>query len=136
MKKSDLKNKMVVKTRNGNIYTIIDGDMYRYSGWVSMISYREDLTNKLRDGYDIVEVYGKCRSLDIDDFVKISQPIWKREEGAIEVTMDDIEEKFGQPVKIVKEKEEDTYKMDISSWDKLFPSSIISLNYKGGFIKK
>lgn len=139
MKISDLKNGMVVKTRNNDIFVIIDEFLVDKLGHIPIRSYNEDMTLPSyidKNGiYDIMELYEKCETLNLENHIHTHCPIWKREETPIEVTMAEIEEKFGQPVKIVKEKEEDTYKMDISSWDELFPPRIISLNYKGGFIK-
>lgn len=108
MKKSELKNRMVVKTRNGKLYMVIDEMLVSMSGYFYFSNYNEDMTEVSGKYaiFDIVEVYDECFTIDLEKYVKSYNPIWRRKEEPIEVTMTDIEEKFGHPVKIVKEGKE------------------------------
>ena len=57
-KKSDLKNGMVVETRNGHLYFVFNERLIRKEGWDSLNNWNEDLTT-LYDiaNYDIIRVF-------------------------------------------------------------------------------
>lgn len=99
--KSDLKNRMVVELRNGTRYVVIDDKILSSIGYDFLSTYNEDLTmEKGPSKHDIVKVYDQIYCID---FNKNSlNLLWERSEVK-EVTMAEVEEKFGCKVKIVKE---------------------------------
>lgn len=109
----DLKTGMIVTTRNGNSYIVMRdflGDISVLAGisdnktisrqWINMIWYEQDLTCTDISRLDIISVY----SSDPCDIDIKKGLIWERKEYK-EVTMHEIEEKFGCKVKIVEDKE-------------------------------
>jgi hypothetical protein len=110
--KSDLENSMVVECRNGEKYIVIDDKIISTIGYNCLSNYNEDLTTILstyknenitvfKEGhskYDIMKVYNKVLCIDFNTL----QLLWERSEVK-EVTMAEVEEKFGCKVKIVKE---------------------------------
>lgn len=101
MKKSDLKNRMVVECRNGNKYMVIDDKLISTTGFMRLSDYKTDLSLKdiSCNELDIMKVY---KEIDIFDFDIAYNIIWERIEVK-EVTMADVEKKFGCKIKIVKE---------------------------------
>lgn len=101
MKKSDLKNRMVVELRNGERRMVCDNMLMGFDYSENLDNYNRDLTCILLGGgkdYDIVKVYKEiniimARESDIS-------PLWERPKIK-EVTMEEIEEKLGCKVKIV-----------------------------------
>lgn len=101
MKKFDLKNRMVVECRNGEKHIVIDDKILSSNGCSYLSDYNEDLTTKLRlREYDIMKVYNKVFCIDLNKITL--ELLWERPEVK-EVTMSEIEEKFGCKIKIVKE---------------------------------
>lgn len=101
-KKSDLKNRMVVEYRNGYRRMVCDNRLMGLNGSGSLHSYNNDLTCNEGGGsdFDIVKVFVKIsqfNELELNLFI-----VWERSEVK-EVTMSEVEEKFGCKVKIVKE---------------------------------
>lgn len=109
----DLKTGMIVTTRNGNSYIVMRdflGDISVLAGisdnktisrqWINMIWYEQDLTCTDISRLDIISVY----SSDPCDIDIKKGLIWERKEYK-EVTMKEIEEKFGCKVKIVGNEE-------------------------------
>lgn len=112
---NELKSGMIVETRDGESHIIIrDFDTYgdvlaglSDSGdisntWSRMSGYNQDMKFPGLPGFDIVAVY-KASPYCVDIPKKL---IWKREELYKNVTMKEIEEKFGCKVKIVGNEEE------------------------------
>lgn len=109
--KSDLKNRMVVEYRNGNRRLVVGDVLLGDNYWCSLSQYGDDLKRKSRrvgedcSNYDIMKVfpeiwgYSRMRTISVENGDK---PIWQRSEVK-EVTMAELEEKFGCKVKIVKE---------------------------------
>lgn len=109
----DLKTGMIVKTREGEYYIIMrdfiyEGDILAglsYNNvisntWTSLSGYNQDMTHCALPNLDIVSVYtSPVYSVDIP--IRL---LWERKEYK-EVTMQEIEEKFGCKVKIVEDKE-------------------------------
>jgi len=107
MKKADLQTGMWVEYRNGDKRCVMLGTTVgdvlvceiSYSG---LGSFTDDLKCIFDIARDIVKIFkndspcdmltGKCLTL-----------IWQREPEIKEVTMAEVEEKFGCPVKIIKE---------------------------------
>ena len=104
-KKSDLKNRMVVEYRNGERRMVVDDMLIGYSQYGDLGEYNDNLSCKvtLPGGLDIVRVYPEINIFRRKfDKTELGIPIWERPEIK-EVTMAEIEEKFGCKVKIVKE---------------------------------
>lgn len=104
--KSDLKNRMVVEYRNGYRRMVVDNRLMGISGGGYLGNYNEDLTMKGQDlanrDYDIIIVYNPISAFDDIKRAGSHNKIWERQEVK-EVTMTEVEEKFGCKVKIVKE---------------------------------
>ena len=111
----DLKTGMIVKTREGKYYIImrdfIDcgdilaglSDNNRISeSWTSLSKYNQDMTHSELPSLDIVNVYASS-VYSVDTPTRL---LWQSEEYK-EVTMKEIEEKFGCKVKIVENKEDE-----------------------------
>lgn len=111
--KSDLKNRMVVETREGCKCLVIDDRILSKTGflWLNTHTdktgafhqgYNDDLTMDSGANWDIVKVYEDVNCLNFDDdspFCSLSL-LWKRD-SIKEVTMAEVEEKFGCKVKII-----------------------------------
>ena len=105
----DLKTGMIATTRNGDSYIVMRdfgkvGDILAglsdsdniLNSYIELSNYEQDLKHKKSRGCDIMSVYSSYpQSIDIARSL-----LWKREEYK-EVTMKEIEEKFGCKVKIV-----------------------------------
>lgn len=111
---NDLKTGMIVETRNGNSYIVmrnfIDyGDILAglscnnviSNTWTSLLSYNQDMKHSGVPYLDIVSVYASY-PYSADTPTRL---LWERNEYQ-EVTMKEIEEKFGCKVKIVGNEEE------------------------------
>lgn len=102
--KADLKNRMVVEYRNGERRIVVDDMLMGEGQFGNLKEYDDDLIfikgSDMR-GLDIVKVFDKINAL-IERKGKYLVLLWVRSE-AKEVTMSEIEEKFGCKVKIVKE---------------------------------
>ena len=57
MNKKDLKSGMTVKTRNGNVYLVVNDFLTREQGYEPLRGYYENLKHLTLGDYDIVEVY-------------------------------------------------------------------------------
>ena len=113
---NDLKTGMIVKIRNGEYHIIMrdfidDGDILAglscnnkiLGTWTSLSNYNQDMTHSGVPYLDIVSVYASYPYSE-DTTTRI---LWERNEYK-EVTMKEIEEKFGCKVKIVGNEEEHT----------------------------
>ena len=107
----ELKTGMIVETRYGDSYIVMRdfckvGDILAglsdsdniLNSYIELSNYEQDLNHKKSPGCDIMSVYSSY-PCEIDTKIGL---LWKREEYK-EVTMRDIEEKFGCKVKIVEE---------------------------------
>lgn len=116
MKLSDLKTGMIVTLRNGDEYVVFRNfsDLYTEStsiicngrSWNNLCYYSDGMKCSSLFGkmYDIVKVevpYHPYSFFNLEHEREKRKIVW--EEGAKEVTMAEIEEKFGCKVKIVKE---------------------------------
>lgn len=104
MKKSDLKNRMVVEYQNGYRRMVVGDRLMGINGSGYLDDFNEDLTmqNSPSRDFDIMIVYNQIGTLDEIKRVNSCNKIWERHEVK-EVTMAEVEEKFGCKVKIVKE---------------------------------
>ena len=111
MKLDELKTGMIVTTRNGDSYIVMrdfidEGDILAglsfnnkiSDTWTSLSNYNQDMTNSGFPHIDIMSVYSSY-PYSSDTPKKL---LWERKEYK-EVTMKEIEEKFGCKVKIVGE---------------------------------
>lgn len=111
MKKSDLKNGAIVKTRNGFKYILINKRFIniKFKGFLPIGEYSEDLTMPEDEKqWDVMKV---CQTnfehVDFSDHVLDKNPnhwTWEREEEVV-MTISEIEEKLG--IKGLKIKKED-----------------------------
>lgn len=106
----DLRSGMVVETRNSNRYLVlVDGEEIHmmcgnsrtYIGrWEVTKVYNSDMTHALGNSdLDIMKVYP--RTNNFYGVIIPHSPIWTRKETK-EMTMEEIEEALGYPVKVVK----------------------------------
>lgn len=111
--KSDLKDCMVVETRNHLFYIVIGDWLVGISGSINIDSYNDCLLNYY-DKHDIIKVYEPTYRLDsfiqqpIGDYTTATGSamtvLWDST-AVKEVTMAEIEERFGCKVKIVNNKD-------------------------------
>lgn len=115
--KSDLKNRMVVRQRCGAYKVVMDNYLLGAIQYGDLdTDYNDDLTSKINRDYDIMEIYGCIKTLypflfaDRPDIKKLYSAhipkdelifMWKRIESAKEITVEEIEQRFGCKVKIV-----------------------------------
>lgn len=108
MKKNDLQNRMVVETRLGNRYLVVDDWLLGVNGrnFVPLEQYNDDLTNTdIGSDYDIMKVYRKTIQFYWTNECDL---LWERDETPKEVvmTISEIEEMLGiKYLKIISEKE-------------------------------
>ena len=105
MTKSDLKNGEIVECRNGGRYLVVDDILISNTGWLEMDSYKDNLTPKNGNSeFDIMKLYAPSPYRIIPTLLKgsagIEKAFWQKTEIK-EVTMAEIEEKFGCKVKII-----------------------------------
>lgn len=99
--KADLKNRMVVEYRCGWRRLVVDNVLMGDGLYGRLDGYTDDLLEKDQHSeYDIMKVYEQIHCIPIP--FGCLELIWQREETK-EVTMEDIEKKFGCKVKIVNE---------------------------------
>lgn len=78
MTKKDLKERMVVETRNGNRYLVCGDLIIRYEGFCNFSDYNENLLSDCSP-FDIVKVYEKVTTLE--DITDPHLPLlWERKE--------------------------------------------------------
>ena len=115
--KDDLKNRMVVETPSGR-YMVIDNYLINENDCISLDCYNYDLSRILEvkfnnpitgiphfidtEKYLVTTVYKPQYSLNINNLFAFDI-LWRRSEVK-EVTMTEIEEKFGCKVKIINDK--------------------------------
>ena len=122
MKLSDLKTGMIVTTRDGGVWCVFRDFEWTYEGakekdailcysnthdksWTSLSSYSEMKNNGfMGDSFDIVKVevpYHPYGFLNLEHEKDKRKLLWKEEPEIKEMTMSEVEEKFGCKVKIV-----------------------------------
>ena len=109
--KSDLKNRMVVETKNHLFYIVIGEWLVGETDSIKLDSYSYDLYNYYNK-HDIIRVYYPVYRLDgfIQHFIDLHTTatnsgmtlLWERQETK-EVTMAEVEAKFGCRVKIIND---------------------------------
>lgn len=120
MKLSDLKTGMIVTLRNGEEYVVFKNfaDLFTESQaiicntqikrWMNISDFSDDMkctSQFLRNNYDIVKVEIPHHPYSFGDigYAREKRKLLWKEEAVKEVTMAEIEEKFGCKVKIIKE---------------------------------
>ena len=63
--KKDLKNGMYVETRKGNRYIVIDNNLLRHEGYLSLDIYDNDLKCDVSE-FDIMKVFDVDSRIDFD----------------------------------------------------------------------
>lgn len=114
--KSDLKNRIVVRQRCGTYKIVMDNYLLGVLQYGNLdTDYNDDLTSKISRDYDIMEIYGRINTIypflfadhpDVKKFYSVHIPkdelifLWKRiERTRREITVEEIEQKFGCKVK-------------------------------------
>lgn len=107
MKKSDLKNGMIVEIRDEEFYMYLETDNFKVfaqeCGHLRFDDYEEDLTNSDGDeDYDIIAIYEPKEPYQAkEECWDEATKIWERKETK-ELTVAQLEELLGHKVKIVK----------------------------------
>lgn len=83
MTKKDLKERMVVETRNGNRYLVCGNSIIRDKGYCNFRDYNENLTSTFSE-LDIVKVYSVVSTLEEITSSNLYL-LWKRKEHTPEV---------------------------------------------------
>ena len=112
--KSDLKNRLVVRQRCGTYKMVMDNYLLGVIQYGSLDDYNDDLTSKISRDYDIMKIYGCIKTIypflfadcpDIKKLYSVHIPkeelifLWGRIETGREITVKEIERKFGCKVK-------------------------------------
>ena len=104
MKKSDLRNRMVVEVRDGDRYLVVDDYLLAINGkgFMLLSSYTDDLMNeeksidpmeeKINREFDIMKIYD--RTTQWNYLNKEKDLIWERKE-VVTMTLSDIKKKLG-----------------------------------------
>lgn len=106
--KDMLKNGMVIQNRCGEHRLVINGCLIGNDVYGNLRTYTEDLCSTADPIYDVVAVYREIQTLE-DINTNHRPPLWVRKENTEtketkEITMAEIEEKFGCKVKIINDK--------------------------------
>lgn len=100
--KADLKNGMVIEQRCGTRKIVIEDRIVGYEEYGELQRYGDDLLHQNNPGLDIVKIYKPTNTIEQALRSNNLELLWERHEVK-EVTMAEVEEKFGCKVKIVKE---------------------------------
>lgn len=118
-----LKNGRVVKLRNGELFLVVGNTLIGTAGYTVLVNeYSDNGTVLERAGningkcaHDIMEVYPVTSTIDLKSHVECFKPLWERPE-VIEVTMDEIREKFGCDIKIVRRPDPYDTTVNLNCW--------------------
>lgn len=100
--KDMLENGMVIKNREGKFRLVLNQRLVGDDTYGRLGSYTTDMRSNSDPCFDIMEVYDKIDTLrDITKYHKCLLWTRKESEEVKEVTMTEVEEKFGCKVKIV-----------------------------------
>ena len=79
MTKKELKNGMIVETRNGNRYLVLNDILTRKEGYINKFDLNDDLTARNRmNCLDVMKVYEEINTLNFDEADII---LWERKEN-------------------------------------------------------
>lgn len=116
MNLKDLKTGWRVKTRNGNTYVVLrncETDHYGHQdvmfinlddGYVIGSSYDSNLIDHHNSDYDIMQVYETLVNGKVFDKTRMGELVWERTEEPKDMTLSEIEDALGYPVRIVGDK--------------------------------
>ena len=102
--KSDLANSMVVEQRCGTRKIVIGDRIVGYESYGELQRYDDNLLHCINSELDIVKIYTPTDTIGAALQNNNLQLLWQRSEVK-EVTMAEVERKFGCKVKIVEEEE-------------------------------
>lgn len=98
--KDMLQTGMVIKNREGDYRLVINNMLVGENCYGNLNEYSDDMRSDYNHEYDVMEVYTKINVLRDIEHINPGRFLWARKEPR-EITMDEIEEKFGCKVKIV-----------------------------------
>jgi hypothetical protein len=102
--KSDLANGMIVEQRCGMRKIVIEDRIVGYESYGELENYEDNLLHQNQPALDIVKIYKPADTIRLALHSNILQLLWERSEVK-EVTIAEVEEKFGCKVKIVEDGE-------------------------------
>jgi hypothetical protein len=106
--KADLKDGMVVETRKGHRYILLNGKLVNNRGSFNFHDIKDDLTDKdIPESFSIDKVYiSRANMLKHLFETSLLELIWERpkEEEYKEMTVEEIEKALGCKIKVVGEK--------------------------------
>lgn len=100
MTKSDLKNRMVVETREGIRYLVVGEMLMRGASFLLLSDYDEDLMHNGDKDFDIVKVFDYVSNFN--SIKRCNDVVWQRQEPK-KLTLKELEGILGYPVEIVEE---------------------------------
>lgn len=98
--KDMLQTGMVIKNREGDYRLVINNKLVGENCYGDLNEYSDDMCSDYNHEFDVMEVYTKINVLRDIEHINAGRLLWTRKEQR-EITMDEIEEKFGCKVKIV-----------------------------------
>lgn len=78
MTKNKLTNGMIIETRNGNRYIVVNDVLMRQEGYINKSDYNDNLKISGFDEFDVMKVYDSINTLNLDDADVI---LWERKEN-------------------------------------------------------
>lgn len=100
--KSDLANGMIVEQRCGMRKIVIEDRIVGYEEYGELENYEDNLLHFCDPKFDIMKIYKYANTIEQALKSNDLKLLWERSEVK-EVTIAEVEEKFGCKVKIVKE---------------------------------
>lgn len=98
--KDMLQTGMVIKNREGDYRLVINNMLVGENYYGDLYLYSDDMRSGCNHEFDVMEVYTKIKVLRDIKHINPGRLLWTRKEPR-EITMGEIEEKFGCKVKIV-----------------------------------
>lgn len=85
MRKQNLRDGMILETRNGKRFLLTNDAMRSLDGFIHLTEYSEDLKDKSMKTYDIIKVYNVSDGLPLTYIFKDENLtlIWEREESKL-----------------------------------------------------
>lgn len=102
--KNKLENRMIVETREGKRYMVVDNILVGKNGYSNLNGYTGSLKHETFSDLDIMKVYTH-QNIFKPAFEGVLGVVWERKEPK-KLTVSEIEDLLGYPVEIVKESEE------------------------------
>lgn len=104
--KADLKSGMVVETARKKKALVVNNMIIYNTSFDNLENYKEDLTNRIIPELDIIKVYEQSDfwGRGLSNGIEHGELLWERGE-LVEVTMQEIADKFGVPIEQLRIKE-------------------------------